>query len=183
MTQTENVILVDEHDQPIGIEEKLAAHRAGKLHRAFSVFIVRNFNDNVEILLQQRQLHKYHSPGLWTNTCCSHPRPGESIEAAATRRLYEEMGIKSNLQAIGHFIYKAPFDNGLIEHELDHVLIGECHTPFQVNPEEVAATRWVPWQTLEADIESHPEHYTAWLKPALGVVKAYLFTHAVISGN
>ena len=117
----EQVILVDQQDREIGVAEKLEAHRKGKLHRAFSVFL---FNAKDEMLLQQRAAEKYHSGGLWTNTCCSHPRPGEPTEAAARRRLREEMGISCNLNKAFDFIYRAEFDNGLIEHELDHVFIG-----------------------------------------------------------
>jgi isopentenyl-diphosphate delta-isomerase len=117
----EYVVLVDEQDQAIGQLEKMEAHRMGLLHRAFSVLI---FNTKGELLLQQRAAHKYHSPLLWTNSCCSHPKPGETITAAATRRLQEEMGMSAQLKAAFHFIYKAKLDQGLTEHELDHVVIG-----------------------------------------------------------
>lgn len=115
----EHVILVDENDRPLGISEKMSAHRDGKLHRAFSIFV---FNNEGELLLQRRALNKYHSSGLWTNTCCSHPRPGESVEAAAVRRLCEEMGFECALHKAFHFIYKARLERALIEHEFDHVL-------------------------------------------------------------
>ncbi|MDZ7291798.1 MAG: isopentenyl-diphosphate Delta-isomerase [candidate division KSB1 bacterium] len=165
---SELVILVDQHDRQIGIEEKLKAHREGKLHRAFSVFI---FNDRGEMLIQRRALHKYHSPGLWTNACCSHPRPGESIEHAANRRLREEMGLTCKLQKVFHFIYRVEFDNGLIEHEFDYVFIGkyEGTGPDELIPdsEEVADYRWLDVETLRREVKAFPEKYTVWFKMAL----------------
>ena len=131
----EQVILVNEHDTPIGLMGKLEAHQKALLHRAFSVFIL---NDKGEIMLQQRAASKYHSPNLWTNTCCSHPRQGETTIEAGKRRLQEEMGFVTELTDILSFIYKAPFDNGLTEHELDHILIGYYNAPPTINPEEVA---------------------------------------------
>lgn len=157
----EHVILVDTDDNPIGNMPKLEAHEKGVLHRAFSIFIV---NDKRELLLQQRALSKYHSPGLWTNTCCSHQREGETTLAAAKRRLKEEMGMEAPLEALFSFIYKAPFDNGLTEHELDHVLLGQSESNPVINPEEVHDWKWVTLDSLMHDITRQPELYTAWFK-------------------
>tara|TARA_A100001011_G_scaffold12781_3_gene13826 strand:- start:1695 stop:2216 length:522 start_codon:yes stop_codon:yes gene_type:complete len=155
----EQVILVDACDHQIGLMPKMEAHEKGVLHRAFSVFIL---NDKGELMLQKRALHKYHSPGLWTNTCCSHQRDGETNINAGKRRLYEEMGFVSELQEITSFIYKAPFDNGLTEHELDHVMIGKHNGPPKINREEVADWKWMPVSEIHKDIIAHPERYTAW---------------------
>jgi len=162
------VILVDAQDREIGIMEKLEAHQKALLHRAFSVFI---FNTKGQLLLQQRHLDKYHCGGLWTNTCCSHPQPGEATQAAAERRLKEELGFTVPLTHKGHFIYRAEFDNGLTEHELDHVLIGQTdlHNP-PFNREEIAEVKWVTISDLERDLENHPDRYTPWLKPALALL-------------
>ena len=171
------VILVDHDDIPVGYCEKLQAHQKGLCHRAFSVFILRRKAGKQEILLQQRQLDKYHSPGLWTNTCCSHPLPDEATEAAAKRRLKEEMGLKVPLEYIGKFHYIAEFENGLIENEVDHVFIGKyTRQEIKVDPSEVAATRWVEIEQLENEIETHPELFTAWLQPALRMLKAHFTT-------
>src|SRR5688572_19856105 len=143
MTATEQVILVDENDNPIGTAEKMAAHRENRCHRAFSVFILRK-HPQLEILLQQRASHKYHSPNLWTNTCCSHPRPGEEVIEAGQRRLKEEMGMDCELRSLGSFHYIAHFDNGLTENEVDHVLVGFGEeNQIQPNKEEVGAYRWI----------------------------------------
>lgn len=157
----EKVILVDENDTPIGLMEKIEAHRKALLHRAFSVFI---FNSKGELLLQQRALDKYHSPGLWTNTCCSHQRDGETNLQAANRRLWEEMGMKTPLKELFSFIYKAPFDNGLTEHELDYVLIGYSDESPNINPAEVADYQWKNISSIKEDIIQFPEKYTAWFK-------------------
>ncbi|MDG1252967.1 MAG: isopentenyl-diphosphate Delta-isomerase [Schleiferiaceae bacterium] len=161
----EYVILVSETDEALGRMEKMEAHRKGALHRAFSVFL---FNDRGETLLQQRAEGKYHSPLLWTNTCCSHPREGENVLAAAERRLHEELGIQPDaivdLRPSFHFTYRAEFDNGLIEHELDHVLIGHFNGDCVLNPEEVSSVQWLPMATLLADVHGRPENYTAWFK-------------------
>ncbi len=171
MTATEQVILVNENDQPLGTAEKLAAHRNGLCHRAFSVFIFRKQPD-VEVLIQQRAQDKYHSPGLWTNTCCSHPRPHETIVEAATRRLHEEMGIETELKSVGSFHYIAHFENGLIENEMDHVLIGSLNNPhFQVNSEEVQNYRWVNLLALNEEITQYPMKFTPWLKQALAIAE------------
>lgn len=157
----EKVILVNENDEQIGLMEKLEAHEKAILHRAFSVFIL---NDKKEIMLQQRAKQKYHSPLLWTNTCCSHQREGETNIAAGTRRLYEEMGFKVELKELFHFIYKAPFDNGLTEHELDHVMIGYCNAAPKINPDEVENWKWMTIEDVKNDMQRHPEIYTVWFK-------------------
>ena len=157
----EKVILVNEKDEPIGLMGKMEAHEKGLLHRAFSVFV---FNSKQEVLLQQRAACKYHSPNLWTNTCCSHPRAGETNQQAGERRLQEEMGLQVPLQEVFSFIYKAPFDNGLTEHEYDHVLIGYSDAQPQINPEEVASWKWLSLEAIKEDILQAPEQYTAWFK-------------------
>lgn len=157
----ELVILVDENDNKIGLMPKMEAHQKAVLHRAFSVFV---FNDKKELMLQQRALHKYHSPGLWTNTCCSHQRDGESNIEAGIRRLQEEMGFTVPLEESISFIYKAPFDNGLTEHELDHILIGHSEQEPVINEEEVAAWKWMGLEDVKQDIVNRPELYTAWFK-------------------
>ncbi len=157
----EEVILVNEMDEPIGLMPKLEAHEKAALHRAFSVFVL---NDQNEILLQQRAHHKYHSPLLWTNTCCSHQRSGESNIEAGSRRLFEEMGFKTDLKELFHFIYKAPFDNGLTEHELDHVMIGYFNENPTINPEEVEAWKWMKVEEIKTDMTLNPEVYTVWFK-------------------
>jgi len=167
----EYVVLVDELDNEIGIEEKMKAHELALLHRAFSVFV---FNDKGEILLQQRAISKYHSGGLWTNTCCSHPRPNEQVEDAAIRRLQEEMGFTTPLTKAFHFIYKADFDNGLTEHELDHVFIGKYNDAIDFNSDEVESYKYETLEVLEKHIEEEPEHYTAWFKIALPKLKEWM---------
>lgn len=157
----EQVILVNEKDEPIGLMGKMEAHEKGLLHRAFSVFV---FNSKQEVLLQQRAACKYHSPNLWTNTCCSHPRAEETNQQAGERRLQEEMGLQVPLQEVFSFIYKAPFDNGLTEHEYDHVLIGYSDAQPQINPEEVASWKWLSLEAIKEDILQAPERYTAWFK-------------------
>ena len=157
----EQVILVNEKDEPIGLMGKMEAHEKGLLHRAFSVFI---FNSKQEVLLQQRAACKYHSPNLWTNTCCSHPRAGETNQQAGERRLQEEMGLQVPLREVFSFIYKAPFDNGLTEHEYDHVLVGYSDAQPQINPEEVASWKWLSLEAIKEDILQAPERYTAWFK-------------------
>jgi isopentenyl-diphosphate delta-isomerase len=159
--QQEYLILVDETDRPIGKMEKLEAHEKGLLHRAFSVFL---FNDQNEVLLHQRAAAKYHSPNNWTNTCCSHPREGESVTDAGMRRLREEMGIACALSPLFSFIYKAAFDNGLTEHEFDHVLVGRFNGEAKPNPEEVQATQWMSLEKLKQEINDNPTKFTPWLK-------------------
>ena len=157
----EKVVLVNEKDEQIGLMPKLEAHEKALLHRAFSVFV---FNDKKELMLQQRALHKYHSPGLWTNTCCSHQRDGESNLQAGKRRLQEEMGFVVGLKETISFIYKAPFDNGLTEHEFDHVMIGSYNDEPEINPDEVASWKWMSLEAVKTDMEKHPEIYTEWFK-------------------
>ncbi len=157
----EQVILVNQNDEPIGVMPKMEAHEKALLHRAFSVFV---FNDKGELMLQQRAAEKYHSPNLWTNTCCSHQREGENNIEAGKRRLKEEMGFDCELKEVFSFIYKAPFDNGLTEHELDHVMVGYFSGEPDINPEEVASYKWMPLEDIKADIEHHQELYTAWFK-------------------
>ena len=156
-----DVILVDEKDQPIGTMGKLEVHQKALLHRAFSVFI---FNEKGEMLLHKRADKKYHSGGLWTNACCSHPRPGEETLTAAQLRLQEEMGFKTELKKAFDFIYKAPFDNGLTEHELDHVMIGYYDENPKINKEEVEDFKWMKLEDVLTDMNEHPNQYTEWFK-------------------
>ena len=157
----EKVILVDREDNPVGTLPKMEAHEKGVLHRAFSVFIL---NQKGELMLQQRALHKYHSPGLWTNTCCSHQRDGEENLQAGTRRLEEEMGFSVPLEELFSFIYKAPFDNGLTEHELDHVMLGYYEGIPEINSDEVNAWKWMSLNEIASDLTVNPESYTVWFK-------------------
>ena len=157
----EQVILVNENDEQIGTMPKMEAHEKAVLHRAFSVFI---FNDNHELMLQQRARHKYHSPLLWTNTCCSHQRVGESNIEAGKRRLQEEMGFSVDLKETTSFIYKAPFDNGLTEHEFDHVMVGYYNGEPIINTDEVEHWKWMSLDAIKVDMTLHPEQYTAWFK-------------------
>ena len=155
------VILVDSNDNQLGLMEKIEAHEKAILHRAFSVFIL---NDNNELLLQKRALSKYHSPGLWTNTCCSHPRHGESVINAGLRRLKEEMGFETEISSLLSFIYKAEFDNGLTEHEFDHVLVGRYNKNPSINKSEVSDWKWTDLDFLKKDVVSNPDLYTVWFK-------------------
>jgi len=159
--EEEKVILVNQNDEQIGLMPKLEAHEKALLHRAFSVFIL---NNKGELMLQQRAYHKYHSPGLWTNTCCSHQREGETNIKAGIRRLEEEMGFTTTLRDTISFIYKAPFDNGLTEHEFDHVLVGHYEDDPIINKEEVADWKWMSLSEIKRDIKEHPHIYTAWFK-------------------
>ena len=171
MKLEEQVILVNEKDEQIGLMPKQEAHEKAVLHRAFSVFV---FNDKNELMLQQRALEKYHSPGLWTNTCCSHQRNGESNIGAGRRRLQEEMGFITELSEATSFIYKAPFDNGLTEHEFDHVLVGKYNADPIVNIEEVASWKWVLLDDVKKDMAMHPDRYTAWFKIIFNKFYKYL---------
>lgn len=157
----EFVVLIDEQDNQLGLMEKQQAHVAGLLHRAFSVFV---FNEQGELLLQQRAAHKYHSPLLWTNTCCSHPRENETYQEAALRRLEEEMGFVCEIKPKFHFIYKAQLGDQLFEHELDHVFVGNYSGEININLEEVHAYKWISMQDLIEDVKAQPEHYTVWFK-------------------
>ena len=161
MITEEQVVLVNEKDEPIGLMPKMQAHQEALLHRAFSVFIL---NDKNEVMLQQRAAHKYHSPMLWTNTCCSHQRDGESNIAAGQRRLQEEMGFSVPLKELFSFIYKAPFDNGLTEHEYDHVLVGYSNNAPEINPDEVASWKWMSIENIKEDMKKQPAVYTEWFK-------------------
>ncbi|MGV8879312.1 MAG: isopentenyl-diphosphate Delta-isomerase [Sphingobacteriaceae bacterium] len=163
----EEVILVDADDNEIGMMEKMEAHRLGLLHRAFSVFV---FNANGDLLLQQRALDKYHSGGLWTNTCCSHPRKGENLYAAAKRRLKEEMGMSCELDYGFMFTYHAAFADELSEHEVDHVFFGESDQLPQPDKKEVEAYQYVSLKALKTDVAAHPAIYTAWFKICLDKV-------------
>lgn len=157
----EQVILVDISDRQVGIAEKLQAHREGSLHRAFSIFVLNSQN---QLLLQKRAKHKYHSGGLWTNTCCSHPRPNEMTLDAAHRRLQEEMGFDCELQELFSFVYRAQLDHELTEYEFDHVLLGYCDHEPVLNPEEAEDWKWIDLKVLQADIQKNPQSYTYWLR-------------------
>jgi isopentenyl-diphosphate delta-isomerase len=170
----EQVILVNEKDEPIGLMNKMEAHEKAVLHRAFSVFVL---NDKNEVMLQQRAHHKYHSPLLWTNTCCSHQRAGETNIEAGKRRLYEEMGFNAELKELFHFIYKAPFDNGLTEHELDHVMIGYSNEVPSINPEEVESWKWMKIEDIKEDMIQNPALYTVWFKIIFDEFYHYLEDH------
>ena len=172
----ENVILVNQKDEQIGLMPKLEAHEKAVLHRAFSVFILNSKN---EIMLQQRAHHKYHSPLLWTNTCCSHQREGETNIQAGSRRLFEEMGFETGLKELFHFIYKAPFDNGLTEHELDHVMIGYYEDEPKINSEEVENWKWMCIEDVRSDMQLHPEVYTVWFKIIFDEFYHYLEEHKI----
>jgi isopentenyl-diphosphate Delta-isomerase len=173
------VILVDSDDRPVGLADKMAAHRTGLLHRAFSLIVQR---DDGQVLLQRRAVEKYHSGGLWTNTCCSHPRPGESVVEAARRRLFEEMGMASRPQSVGRFTYRAALDDDLVEHEIDHVLVApwDGHDP-RPDPAEVADWRWLSVARLRYELRQRPRWFTVWLAPALDIWQAsaasYVPTH------
>jgi isopentenyl-diphosphate delta-isomerase len=157
----ERVVLVNDRDEPIGIEGKTEAHVQGTLHRAFSVFVL---NASGQLLIQRRALTKYHSRGLWSNTCCGHPRPGEIIEEASTRRLREEMGLVSELSELFYFTYHVNLEDGLIENEYDHVLVGWYEGVPRPDPAEVADWRWVDVPTLSMDLKDHPENYAYWFR-------------------
>jgi isopentenyl-diphosphate Delta-isomerase len=160
----EEIILVDENDEMVGTAAKLQAHLEGRLHRAFSVFV---FNAQGQLLLQKRSRTKYHSAGLWSNTCCSHPRPGEATDAAARRRLQEEMGFSCELREVFAFVYRAELDVGLIEHEYDHVFVGRFDGEPRPCPGEVEGWRWGDVPSLLADLRDHPAEYTYWLRIAI----------------
>ena len=172
MTSQESyVVLVDQGDRPIGVMEKMLAHQKGLLHRAFSVFI---FNDQKEMLLQKRALSKYHSPGLWTNACCSHPNPAEANLDAAKRRLNEELGFTCELSEIGSFTYKSDFDNGLTEHEYDHVFFGSYSGPILPNIDEVTDYRWISIPELEDELISFEDTFTTWFHLAYPLIKEWI---------
>lgn len=170
----EQVILVNEQDEPFGLMNKMEAHEKAVLHRAFSVFIL---NDKNEVMLQQRANHKYHSPLLWTNTCCSHQRANETNIEAGKRRLFEEMGFQTELKELFHFIYKAPFDNGLTEHELDHVMIGYYNDAPIINLDEVESWKWMTIEAIKKDMIVNPGIYTVWFKIIFDEFYHYLEDH------
>lgn len=167
----ETVVLVNEHDEAIGLMEKMEAHEKALLHRAFSVFI---FNTKGEMLLQQRSLRKYHSGGLWTNACCSHPRPNEDTLAAAHRRLKEEMGFDTELTKVFDFTYKAEFTNGLTEHEFDHVFIGTYDGLVEANFDEVENYAYRSLDLIEVTLQSNPDFFTEWFHIAFPKVVTWL---------
>lgn len=164
MSFEETVVLVDDGDRETGIAEKMAAHRAGLLHRAFSVII---WDDQGRQLLQKRAMSKYHSAGLWTNACCGHPRPGESVANAAARRLTEEMGIACPLESVGTVRYRADFDNGMTEHEIVHVYRGHHIGPVHPDPAEAESTAWRTLSEIRTEVATHPDHYTVWFRTYL----------------
>ena len=168
-----DVILVDEQDQPVGSMEKMEVHQKALLHRAFSIFI---FNSRGEMLLHKRADKKYHSGGLWTNACCSHPRPGEDTLAAAEKRLREEMGIVTPLTKAFDFVYRADFDNGLTEYEFDHVFVGAYNGEIFPDDEEVSDYCFKTIDEIKSSIQSHPQKYTEWFKIAFPKMEAYLET-------
>ncbi len=166
----ELVILVDEKDNELAYGEKHAVHKAGKLHRCFSIFI---FDSHGKMLIQQRAMKKYHSPGLWTNTCCGHPRPKENTKKAAHRRMGEEMGFDCKFEEAFTFTYQAKLDHGMTEHEFDHVFIGKFDGAPIRNPDEVMAWKYINVKELKLDVKKRPNHYTIWFKIALERVLAW----------
>ena len=160
-SKDEKLILVDEHDQPIGTGSKLSVHQDGLLHRAFSIFI---FNGKGQLMLQRRALGKYHSGGLWTNTCCGHPRPEETVLSAAHRRLQEEMGFDCALHEAGTLTYRAEVSQGLIEHEFDHVFVGRFDGHVHPDPDEALDWQWVDLDTLHTALMTQPDTFTVWFK-------------------
>jgi len=173
---SQQVILVNEKDEMLGTMEKMEAHQKAFLHRAFSVFI---FNKKGEMLLQQRALNKYHSGGLWTNACCSHPFPDEDVEIAAQRRLYEEMGFTTPLKKAFDFVYKAPFDNGLTEYEFDHVFVGIHDNGIQINESEVKEYCYKSVEEIADSLTTHPAKYTAWFHIAFPMVRNWSETNSI----
>ena len=170
MKEKTQVILVDEHDEVTGAMDKMDAHRQGVLHRAFSIFI---FNTRGEMLLQQRAVSKYHSAGLWTNACCSHPMPGETTIGAAQRRLMEELGFDTPIEEIFDFMYKAEFENGLTEHELDHVFAGEYEGQLKINPAEVNDVCYRNTSEIKSMLQTHPQKFTAWFHVAFPKIEEW----------
>jgi isopentenyl-diphosphate delta-isomerase len=169
------LILVDEQDNQIGTGEKISVHKSGALHRAFSIFVFRKHNNKQQILLQKRYINKYHSGGLWANSCCGHPNVNESIIAAGQRRITEELGIKVQLRTIGSFIYKQQLDNSLFEHEFDHVLIGLYQNdPIVLNPEEVDEISWQNVDQFDIWLEEYRDQVAVWLPPAWKLLKSKL---------
>ena len=170
MNEEEKVILVDENDDMVGTMDKMEAHKQGLLHRAFSIFI---FNSKGEMLLQQRSLTKYHSGGLWTNACCSHPMPGEKTQDAAQRRLMEELGFETPIEKIFDFTYKADFHNGLTEHEFDHVFAGEYEGELDSNPDEVNDFVYKEVSAIKNEMQTEPQKFTAWFHIAFPKIEEW----------
>jgi len=170
MNEEEKVILVDENDDMVGTMGKMEAHKQGLLHRAFSIFI---FNSKGEMLLQQRAITKYHSGGLWTNACCSHPMPGEKTQDAAQRRLMEELGFETPIEKIFDFTYKAEFDNGLTEHEFDHVFAGEYEGELEINPDEVNDFVYKEVSAIKNEMQTEPQKFTAWFHIAFPKIEEW----------
>lgn len=168
--ENERVVLVDESGNPIGTEEKIAAHLSGKLHLALSIYV---FNSTGSLMVQRRAFGKYHSGGLLTNTCCSHPLPGEDVPAAAHRRLKEEMGFDCPLRSLFTMRYKVDVGGRMVEHEFGHVFVGTYDEPANPNPEEAATWFWATPEYLRWDIQDHPDRYTEWFKIALAMVLAH----------
>jgi len=171
LTEPELILLVDRNDNESGYGEKLQVHRDGLLHRAFSIFI---FNQKGEVLIQKRHSGKYHSPGLWSNTCCSHQKAGETLEQAVHSRLKHEMGFDTELHEVFSFIYRVEFDNGLTENEFDHVFFGHYNGPVSPEPSEVDEYRWVSMDELKDEMKLHPENFTYWLKNCINKVSEHL---------
>jgi isopentenyl-diphosphate delta-isomerase len=174
----DSIILVNEKDEVVGSMAKMEVHKRGLLHRAFSVFV---FNNKGELLLQQRAVTKYHSGGLWTNACCSHPAPGENTRESAERRLEEEMGFAIPLKKIFEFTYKTAFGNGLTEYEYDHVFLGEYNGQLQPNADEVQDYRFSSIEAIKTSIMQQPEMYTSWFLIALPMLENYLKEQAIIT--
>lgn len=176
----EEVILVNENDEPVGVGEKLATHTSAALHRAFSVFI---FSSAGKLLMQKRTITKYHSKGLWSNTCCGHPRPGESTEAASHRRLFEEMGFQCDVKKVFSFTYYAKLDNGLFEHEYDHVFFGQFDGNPNPSPNEVDEWKWIDLAALKIEMQNRPEDFTYWFKLSLDTVCQHVWPANVITAD
>jgi isopentenyl-diphosphate delta-isomerase len=170
----QQLVLVNEYDEAIGVMDKLEAHQKGLLHRAFSIFI---FNSRGEMLLQQRADQKYHSAGLWTNACCSHPQPGEETGKAASRRLMEEMGFSTPLHKLFEFLYRAEMENGLTEHEFDHVYTGQYEGAVHVNKEEVKDFCYKEIRTIREELQTNPENYTPWFRLAFPEIENWWHDH------
>jgi len=173
---SQQVILVDEHDNTVGVMDKMEAHKKGLIHRAFSIFI---FNSRGEMLLQQRAFNKYHSAGLWSNSCCSHPYPGEEVGEAAKRRLNEELGFETSLEKIFDFIYHVSFENGLVENEFDHVFAGYFDGAIKKNPEEVNDYAFRSMGQIREELTNKPENYTEWFKISFPKIEAWWQQHFV----
>ena len=167
--------MVDEHDNALGAMDKMEAHQKGLIHRAFSIFV---FNSRGEMLLQQRALDKYHSAGLWSNSCCSHPFPGEEIKGAASRRLNEELGFGTSLEKIFDFIYRTSFENGLVENEFDHVFVGHYDGSIKINSDEVKDYAFKPMEQIRQELKNKSENYTEWFKISFPKIETWFKQHS-----